>query len=85
MSSTEAQNSLTLPLYVYHVFMFTNLTLEKKCSSDFGKALDQAKAWGFLHLQERSQEGQKWAKAAFQILAKYYLCFHCCSLTLILS
>ena len=54
MSSTEAQNSVNLPLYVYHVFMFTNLTLEKKCSNDFGKALDQAKAWGFLHLQERS-------------------------------
>ena len=51
MSSTEAQNSVNLPLYV---FMFTNLTLEKKCSNDFGKALDQAKAWGFLHLQERS-------------------------------
>ena len=85
MSSTEAQNSVNLPLYVYHVFMFTNLTLEKKCSNDFGKTLDQAKAWSFSHLQDGSYEGEKGAKAAFQILAKYYLCFHCCSLALILS
>ena len=60
MSSTEAQNSLTLPLYVYHVFMFTNLTLEKKCSNDFGKALDQAKAFcTFRSVVRRGKKGLK--------------------------